>query len=98
MIKDIIIHISAGPHARLPDTRAVTHRKHHDPGKHQDFVPLLLGPLNPSLSSGKAGQWCHEAAENRWLIQPVWPVAVPGQDLPNEIIQFPALLIGRRAR
>ena len=40
-------------------------------------VPLLLGPLNPSLSSGKAGQWRHEAAENRWLIQPVWPVAVP---------------------
>ena len=24
--------------------RAVTHRKRHDPGKHQDFVPLLLGP------------------------------------------------------
>ena len=26
MIKDIIIHISGGPHAQLPGTRAVTHR------------------------------------------------------------------------
>ena len=43
------MHVLRGPHAQLPDTRAVTHRKHHDPGKHQDFVPLLLGPLNPSL-------------------------------------------------
>ena len=64
-------------HAQQPGTRACDAQKHQDPGKHQDFVPLLLGPLNPSLSSGKAGQWRHEAAENRWLIQPVWPVVVP---------------------
>ena len=64
-------------HAQQPGTRACDAQKHQDPGEHQDFVPLLLGPLNPSLSSGKAGQWRHEAAENRWLIQPVWPVVVP---------------------
>ena len=36
----------------IHDARAVTHRKGHDPGKHQVFVPLLLGPRVRRLKPG----------------------------------------------